>query len=45
MVPNNEFVDEVADRMARTFDQFQLERLRNVLILSLQDCTIDDDAM
>lgn len=45
MVPNNEFVDEVADRMARTFDQFQLERLRNVLILSLQDCTIEDDAM
>lgn len=44
MIPIDKFIDEVARRMVGTLDQFQLERLRNVLIRSLQDCTIEDDA-
>lgn len=41
MIPTNEFVTDICGRMSGILDQFQLERLRNVLFIELQDCVID----
>lgn len=41
MVPNNEFIADVCDDMSEILDPFQRERLKNVLVLRLQDCTIE----
>ena len=41
MVPNNEFIADVCDDMSEILDSFQRERLKNVLVLRLQDCTIE----
>lgn len=41
MIPTNEFVNDVCDDMSEVLDPFQRERLKNVLVLRLQDCTID----
>lgn len=41
MIPTNEFVTDICGRMSNVLDQYQLERLRNVLYLSFQDCVID----
>lgn len=41
MIPTNEFVVDVCGKMSSVLDQFQTERLRNVLFLTLQDCTIE----
>lgn len=41
MIPTNEFVTDICGKMSGVLDQFQLERLRNVLFVGLQDCVID----
>lgn len=41
MIPISEFVTDICGKMSGVLDQFQLERLRNVLFIELQDCVID----
>lgn len=41
MIPTNDFVTDICGKMSGVLDQFQLERLRNVLFIGLQDCVID----
>lgn len=41
MIPTNEFINDICEKMSGVLERFQLERLRNVLFIELQNCTID----